>query len=199
MFTFVSVSLSGYSVRLKLCWTRNLRSTRVKETTIQNLAKFPWFKLNIAFFTCKLSSIITRLGNSSLVLLGRTSSRWDLGTMCSHNQTQPDTTGRHSWPSFWPVFFLCAAIKQHSHPLAKSRWVSQKAKGRRPKGDLGKVSSKKERFQKSLLEERSIQMLLSCSIFACFETMLGLQSDPKFWDGCADAVNKTCNSSRTDL
>ena len=26
-------------------------------------------------------------------------------------------------------------------------------------------------------------MLLSCSIFACFEMMLVLQSDPKFWDG----------------
>ena len=42
-------------------------------------------------------------------------------------------------------------------------------------------------------------MLLSCSIFACFEMMLVLQSDPKFWDGCADAVNETCNSSRTDF
>ena len=26
-----------------------------------------------------------------------------------------------------------------------------------------------------------------------------MHSDQKFWNGCADAVNKTCNSSRTGL
>ena len=93
MFTFPSVGHGGHSVELKLCLTRNLRSTRVKETAIQNLAKPPWFKLHTVFITCKACnnvhvwfshvaywncrqfSIITRLENSSLVLLGRTSSR----------------------------------------------------------------------------------------------------------------------------
>ena len=53
MFTFASVGLSGYSVKQKLGWTRNLRPTRVKETAIQSLAKSPWFKLNNVFSTCK--------------------------------------------------------------------------------------------------------------------------------------------------
>ena len=73
----------------------------VKETAIQNLAKFPWFNLGNVFshgkyviiyksqyWCCRNSPpywnswqfpIITRLRNSSLVLLGRTSSSWDFG------------------------------------------------------------------------------------------------------------------------
>ena len=96
MFTFASVGHGGHSVELKLCLTRNLRSTRVKETALQNVAKPPWFKLHTVFITCKACnnvhvwfshvaywncrqfSVITRFENSSLVLLGRTSSRWDL-------------------------------------------------------------------------------------------------------------------------
>ena len=53
LFIFVSAGPYSCSVKLKLSWTRNLRSTRVKEIAIQNLAKFPWFKLNNVFFTCK--------------------------------------------------------------------------------------------------------------------------------------------------
>ena len=102
MFTFASVGLGGYSVKQKLCWTRNLRSTRVMETAIQNLAKSPWFKINNVLCKCKACynvhvwfnhavwllvnrkwcywnsrqfrqfPIITRHGNSSLVFLGLT-------------------------------------------------------------------------------------------------------------------------------
>ena len=38
MFTLANVGLGDYNVNLKLCWTRNLRSTRVKETANQDLA-----------------------------------------------------------------------------------------------------------------------------------------------------------------
>ena len=112
LFTFASVGHYGYGVKLKLCWTRNSTSIRVKETAIQNLAKFPWFNLGNVFshgkyviiyksqyWCCRNSPpywnswqfpIITRLRNSSLVLLGRTSSSWDLGITPEggHNKTQ---------------------------------------------------------------------------------------------------------------
>ena len=95
------------------------------------------------------------------------------------------------WDRLWPPKGLL---------LSKAtRRVSRKTKGSRPKGDLGKVSSKKEHSNK-VLWKKGVDRRCICLFWndaGCDKWPM--QSDPKFWDSCANVVKKTCNSSRTGL